>query len=371
MEERRYFWHWEINPFDVINLPEFTLLEGVLIVSFLAVLGLYLMLIVLLESREKRKAKRVKQLAWLSRWLEHLKLDPGEEAELHRLAGSPEPLALQELLSSPAKLEFRLHEALSTNQSVSHRFAEKLRDKLGYTSRNLRIPVVSTRQLVAGDPVRISFATGGTPHHYYGKVLASGNATFAVEIHPDAVKILAEAGSEADIFYIRALGLEYPFTHVAARAGKNPDQMVLKHTLARTGPRAARLPLMLELRFRQTAVDASPVDDLDPDKAGSAERNGQLLDISTGGFCLGHKGELIPGDYIEIRLPLKRRGRELILTGRVVASRPFTSDQWLSRCELRGMDSAKRKLLGNLLKSGQASRLRMPGLMRGNKAKAG
>jgi hypothetical protein len=312
-------------------------------------------------------------MAWLERWLEHLELEPREESELHQLAGSPDPLALHGLLSSPAQLEVRLHEALSNKQSVSHHFTEKLRDKLGYTSRNLRIPVVSTRQLIAGDPVRISFSTGGIPHHYYGRVVASGNATFAVEIHPDALKILAEAGGEADVFYIRALGLEYPFTHVAARAGKKPDQMVLKHTLARTGqgPRAARLPLMLEVRFRQTAIDASPVDDLDPDKAGSAERNGQLLDISTGGFCLGHKGELIQGDYIEFRLPLKRRGRELILTGRVVASRPFTSDQWLSRCELRGMDSARRRLLGHLLRSGQANRLRVPGLMRGNKAKAG
>ena len=373
MEERRYFWVLERNPFDYIHLPEFTLLEGVLIVCTLVGLGLYVMLIVYLDGLEKAKARRAKQMAWLERWLEHLRLDPREEAALDLLAGGGAPKARYELLSSPTRLETRVHEAISAGQPLPPAFTENLRDKLGYTSQNLRVPVVSTRQLVTGDPVRISFSSGGIPHHYYGKIAAQGALNFAVDVHADAVKSLAEAGGEADLFYIRGLGLEYPFVHAAARPGNNPEQLVLRHMLVRENqaPRAARLPVMQEVGFRPYETASTPVDDLDPDKVRPEESKGLLLDISTGGFCLGHVGKLEAGQYIELLLPLKRRHQALTLIGRVKASRPFTRDQWLTRCELRGMDTAQRKLLAQILRRGQNNRLRMLAPIRGEAAKAG
>ena len=373
MEERRYFWVFERNPLDYLRLPEFTLLEGVLIVGSLVGLALYVMLIVYLDGLEKGKARRAKQMAWLERWLKHLQLNPQEEAALDLLAGGGAPKARYELLSSPIRLETRVHEAISAGQPIPPAFAENLRDKLGYTSQNLRVPVVSTRQLVTGDPVRISFSSGGMPHHYYGKVAAQGSLNFAVDVHADAVKSLAEAGGEADLFYIRALGLEYPFVHAAARPGKNPEQLVLRHMLAREhqAPRAARLPVMQEVAFRPHDIKSSPVDDLDPDKVRPAEGKGLLLDISTGGFCLGHVGELEVGLYIELRLPLKQGRQALTLIGRIKASRPFTRDQWLTRCEIRGMDAVQRKLLAQILRRGQNNRLRMLMPIRGNAAKAG
>lgn len=373
MNDKRHFWVFERNPFDVIKLPEFTLLEGALIVGSLITLGLYLMLIVYLDAREKRKARRAKQMAWLERWLEHLSLSSHELGFLDNLAGKSTPAARYDLLSSPTRLEFRLQEALSEGREIDPSFAEKLRVMLGYTSQNLRVPVVSTRQLVIGDPVRISFSAGGMPHHFYGRVTASGALTFAVEAHKDAAKSVAQAGGEADLFYIRALGLEYPFAHITVRPGSQPDQLVLRHMLARPqhAPRAARLPLMLEVGFRTRSLDANPADELDPDKAPSPTRKGLLLDISTGGFCLGHEGGLEVGQYVEFRLPLKRRRKPLTLTGRVKSARPFTGDQWLTRCELRGLDSSQRKLLGQILRGGLAKRLQTLAPIRGSAAKAG
>ena len=373
MEERRYFWVLERNPFDVIKLPEFTLLEGALIVGSLVALGLYVMLIVYLDALGKRRAKRAKQLAWLERWLEHVQLEPQDEEALDLLVGGTAPMARHDLLSDPMRLESRLHEALSEGLGITPQTAEKLRDTLGYTSHNLRVPVVSTRQLVTGDSVRIFCAAGGTPHHYYGKVAATGLHSFAIEVHEEATKVVAQAGGVADLFYIRGQGLEYLFAHATVLPGNQPNRLVLRHMLVEADhtPRAARLPVMLEVNFRVHSIAESTLATSGADKPSSAGRKGLLLDLSTGGFCMGHERPIEVGRYIEFKLPLKRRRQVLTLMGRVRDSRAFGGEQWLSRCELRGLDSTQRKLLAHILSSEQTKRLKILAPIRRGAAKAG
>ena len=373
MAEKRYYWVFDRNLFDQIKLPEFTLLEGALIVASLVALGLYVMVIVYLDAVGKRRVKRRKQLAWLGRWLEHARLNEQEEANLDLLVGSKAPIDRYQLLSSPIRFEPRLHEALAGGNLIDPAFAEKIRDKLRFTSQNLRVPVVSTRQFVPGDPIRISFSRGGMPHHYYGKVIAAGLRTFAVTVHPEAVKNLTAEGGEADLFYIRGQGLEYPFAHVMSRPGTQPDQLVLRHTLARGGqsPRMARLPVMVEVVFRTRSFAMDKTGEVQPDGAPSAPRRGLLLDLSTGGFCMAHRDEIPVGGYIDFRLPLKKGKGKLALTGKVRHCRPFSSDEWLSRCELRGLDKDQRGLLGQVVRLEHHNRLKVLAPIRRRAAKAG
>jgi hypothetical protein len=373
MESRKYFWVFDRAVFEQITLPEFTLLEGVLIVTALAALGLYLLLIVYLDARERLRARRGKQKAWLERWLAHAQLPPDEMEALERLAGEPTPIALYELLSNAARFETRVHEELEAGRPVSERLVDKLRDMLRFHSHNLRVPIVSTRQFLPGDAVRITVWQGGLPHHFYGKVTGCALRGFSVTLRPEAAKTVMAEGAPVELVYLRGLGLEYPFPGLSARAARGPGRLRFQHALmhAQHGARQARLPVLMEVAFRRRALTDDAVSDLDPDAVAGKKERGLLLDLSTGGFALGHRHEFREGTYIEFTLPLKRGGRRLGLTGRVQECRPFSGNQWLSRCQLRGLSSLERNLLTQVLRTEQRRRSEALAPIRRRRAKAG
>ncbi|MCZ6627610.1 MAG: PilZ domain-containing protein [SAR324 cluster bacterium] len=360
MSERRYFWVFDRTVFDQIKPPEFTLLEGVLIVLGLSALALYLLLVVYLDAKTKLHAKRAKQLAWLKRWLEHASLSQSELTTLDRLAGDETPQARHDLLANPVRFETRIHEELQEGRALSQSFAGKMRGKLGYTSENLRIPVVSTRQLQPADPIRLVLWKGGLPQHYYGQVLESGLSTFKIKVGPEAVKQLAAESAFVELFYIRGLGLEYQFSCRPKGTGAALDELVLHHALVQEGhgPRGVRLPVLVEVMFHARSLGQDAVYDLDPDTPPAFQEKGLLLDLSNGGFCMSHNQEIPQGHYIEFKLSLKKRRQVLQLTGRVQECRPFSGGQWLSRCELRGLDTAGRNFLRQVVRLEQQNRLK-------------
>ncbi len=371
MEERRYFWLFDHKLFEQIEMPEFTLLEGVLIVLSLIALGLYVMLIVFLDTRGRLRAKRTKQRAWIKRWLEHARLSPRELATLDVLAEGSAPLKRYGVLSDPVQFETRVHDGISAGEDGVMEFAKKMRPKLGYTSESLRTPVISTRQLVPGDPLRITFWQSEMPNHFYGKILEIGADAFRVELRPEAVQLALVGGDMLDIFYIRGLGLEYLFSCKVAGRGRTAEQLVLRHAMTEDGrsPRRVRLPVLVEVMFRARSLDAEPEFELDASPV--PQERGLLLDLSGGGFCMGHNREIPPGHYIEFRLPLRKGKAALHLIGRVRDCRPFSGNQWLSRCELRGLDSGQRDMLGQVLRLEQQNRFKVLAPVRRRAAKAG
>ena len=379
MEKHRYFWVFDRTAFDQIALPEFTLLEGVLIVTSLILLGLYLLLIVFLDRRQRLRRLRGKQMAWLERWLAEAALTPGEGEQLDRLAGEATDSARYALLSDPVRFETRVHETLAAGpRAGGGNLAEKLREKLAFHSHNLRVPVVSTRQFLPGDSLRLTLWQGGLPNHFYGRVVETGQEKFAVEIRPEAVKLVAAEGTAAEMAYLRGLGLEYPFGDLAAQPGSRPERLVLRHGLTRIprGARRARLPLLMEVSFRRAnpsvqSEGEDKVADLDPEAAPARKERGLLLDVSSGGFAMGHRGEAAEGDYFEFSLPLRRGRRPLQLTGRVQQCRPFSGDQWLSRCALRGLTALERNRLTQILRLEQRNRLKTLAPIRRQRAKTG
>ncbi len=378
MGRERYFWFFDRTIFDQIELPEFSLLEGVLIGASMVFFALYLLLIVLLDGWQKLRARRGKQMAWLENWLKEAQLSPTETEALDRLAGEASATARYKLLSDPVRFETRVHEETVAGAPPSGNFVERLRESLRFDSHNLQVPVVSTRQFLPADAIRLTLWQGGLPHHFYGKVVECGQEAFAVEVRPEAVQLVTAAGAAVDLVYLRGLGLEYPFVALAARPGRRPDRLVLQHALTRVqhGPRRARLPLLIEVTFQTLSPggetdNGDAVADLDPETAPAPKEKGLLLDLSSGGFALGHPAEILPGHYVRFRLPLRGGRRALELTGRVQDCRPFSGNQWLSRCALRGLNALERNRLAQVLRLEQRNRLKSLAPIRRRRAKTG
>ncbi|MEE8395617.1 MAG: PilZ domain-containing protein [bacterium] len=385
METKRYFWVFDRTGFDQIRLPEFTLLEGVLIVASLASLALYLALVVILDRRSRKKRKKEKQLAWLERWMENARLSEGELAQLDRLAGEGTPAARLRLLGDPVSFETRIHHAVKGGWRGG--LVAKLRAKLRYGSDNLRAAVISTRQLLPEDAVRVALWRGGLPHHYYGKVVNTGPRHFTVALHSEAVKGALSERVPLELFFLRGQGLEYRFSCLPTGPAPGGGGLVLEHALTQLDqlPRNARLPLLLRVVFREhafgggdgtaPAADASAPAASVPAPAGelpaAPKEKGLVLDLSEGGFSIAHGRQIPPGNFIEFDLPLKKGRLHPRLVGKVLDCRPFSGGQWLSRCELRGVSGKERDLLHQVVRLEQKNRMKALAPIRRHAEKAG
>ena len=359
METRRHFWVFDRTIFDQIRMPEFTLLEGVLIVLGLSALALYFALIVFIDLRARLKERRIRGQAKLKVWLERADLSPEELEGLDRLAGDATPLAHYDLLSSPERFERRVHKEIVAGRGSGFQFTEKLRAGVGYHSGNLLIPVISTRQFRREDSIRLILRREGNPMQFYGTVREVGLNQFSVQARKEAVKMAQETRDNVELFLLRGLGTECRFScrplHTAGRG-----LLVLAHALMshRESPRSARLPLTLRVTFRERGSPGDAVAELDPETAPSEPQPGWLQDLSEGGFSIAHGRRIHEGRYIQFALRLPRKGRELALTGRVLQCRSLSDGEWLSRCELRGQSPAERDLLQQVVGLAQRNRLR-------------
>lgn len=360
MENERYIWVFDRALLEHFRLPDFTLLEGVLIILGLASLAAYLFLIVVLDRRARRKAREARQLDWVERWLENAQLTAGQMETLEWLAGDSGLRALHNLLGDPVRFERRIHEEVAAGHAAALLFTLTVRDKLRYGSDNLRVPLVSTRQLVPGDAIRLSLWSAGLPVHFYGRVIRNGMRDFTIEIRNQAVKSALADGGNADLFLLRGHGLEYWFSCGMAGQGSEPDQLMLTHSLAKnaTTPRSARLPLISEITFRERSITRNVADELDPDMPASTPQKGLLLDLSEGGFSMAHDSRIQTGHYVEFTLPLRKGRRKPMLVGRVLECRAFSGNQWLSRCELRGLRTSIRNLLHQVVRLEQHNRMK-------------
>ena len=360
MEERQYFWVFDRTIFDRIELPKFTLLEGVLIVVGLAALFGYVMLIAYLDRRARRKERQTKELAWLERWLEYAQLPAGQISTLEKLAGGEKPEQLHRLLSNPIIFEREIHRAVTKGHGVTLGFVSDVRNKLRFASDNLRAPMVSTRQLKVGDPMRLTVWEIGIPRNFYARVTETDINNFTLELKPEAVKSALAEGGPLEIYHLRGHGWEIRFEILPKGQGEEPNQLRCQHTLTHRlhRPRATRLPLVLEVIFRVRSFHEDAVAELDPDLRASQPEPGLLLDLSEGGFSLVHDHDIKVGEFLEFDLPLKRGRRKPRLTGRVVESRPFAGGQWLSRCELKGATPSQRNLLHQVVRMEQQNRIR-------------
>ena len=370
MESKQYFWVFDRTIFDQIRLPEFTLLQGVLIVLGLSALALYFALIVFIDLRTRLKERRIRGQAKLKGWLERAELSPEELEGLYRLAGEATSSAHYDLLSSPERFERRVHEEIVAGRGSGLQFTEKLRAGVGYHSGNLLIPVISTRQFRPEDSIRLNLHREGTPMQFYGTVREVGLTQFTVQVRKEAVKFAQETRNNVELFLLRGLGTECRFScrplHTAGRG-----LLVLAHALMshRESPRSARLPLTLKVTFREKGSPGDTVAELDPETAPSEPQPGWLQDLSEGGFSITHAQKIREGRYIEFVLSLRRKGRELALTGRVLQCRSLSDGEWLSRCELRGQSPAERDLLQQVVGLAQSNRLRGMAFVGRRKAK--
>ena len=360
MEDRQYFWVFDRTIFDQIELPKFTPLEGLLIILGLSALFGYVMLIAYLDRRERRKERHAKDLAWLERWLDYAQLPPGQISALEKLAGGHDPVKLHQLLSDPVRFEHRIHRAAGAGLGGSLSFVQGVRRKLRFSSDNLRAPMVSTRQLLPGDALRLTLWDMGMPRHFYGRVVGSDIHSFTLEFKPEAIQAALAEGGALEMYHLRGHGWETRFAVKAlgqeAQGGILRCRHELAHRLHR--PRASRLPLVLDVIFRVRSFHEDAVAELDPDQRASRPEHGLLLELSEGGFSLVHDHQVGEGEFLEFDLPLKRGRKKPRLTGRVVQSRPFSSGQWISRCELKGASPSQRNLIHQVVRMEQQNRIR-------------
>lgn len=359
MEANRQVWVLDPRILDYLKFDEFHWWEILLIIGSLSALASYFLLVIYLDRRARAREKRLKQLARLQRWLAEWDLTPTEVESLQALSGDRKRISLYRLLSEPARFEAAVHRAAEAGQPLS--FAERVRDALDYHSGNLRVPVVSTRQLVPGDHFRFAVWEGGRPQHHYGQVITVGPAGLTLELTDDGFRAVRGKGAEMDAFYLRGNDSEYrfPLRIRGAVAGRN--LLTLAHQLVGGGqrPRGARLPIVKPMSFRVRTELAGPeAPEANLDLVPAQEMRGVLLEMSEGGFSLVLNSEIPGGSYVSFELPRPRR-RTLAMMGRVLDCRPFGGNRWLVRCELRGLTATQRSVLGQLLRMERQRRLRL------------
>ena len=372
METDRYRWVLDWELFRQIRLPDLSWLEIVMIAVGLGTLLLYLLTVIHLDLRSRRRKRRGKQLAQLQAWLEAARLAPAELETLDGLAGGSRPWERYQFLSDPVQFETRVHQAFAEGMGPELGFVSRLREELRYTTGNLRAAIVSTRQLRPGDSVRLSAWEAGLPQHSYGRVASVERERFVLEIGERGARAALSGRGEADLFLLRGHGYEYRFPCRPARPPLEPPLLALRHALIdlEHGPRGMRLPLLLDVTYRERALLTDAVAELDPANAPSPPEKGVLFDLSEGGMALVVPRPVSPGRYVLVGLPVRRGRRTLRLTGRVLGLSDFGSGHWLVRCELRGLTGEERDYLRQVLRMEQRRRLHQMALVRRRARKA-
>jgi hypothetical protein len=366
MAEQRHFWTFDRTIFDQIELPGFTWREVSLIVLALAGLAAYFLLVRLLDYRTHLRIRRAKAAARLERWLDEADLSDRQMDTLAHLAGGASTDALHRLLSDTVTFETRVHAAYREHLSGELEFIPALREQLGHEAANLRVPMVSTRQLRAGDAVRITVWEGGLPQHHYGSVGEVGHAVFTVNLRPQAAAaVRSKPGEEVELYYLRGFDTEYRFPCRMAPVPAQDGELTLFHVLLvlGQGPLEVRLPLLRDVEY-QLLSSMSPdimrdeVSALDPETAGASPRPAVLFDLSEGGFSLVTDTPVPEERYVRMSLPLRKGRRRLTLTGKTRQCREFSGHQWLVRCALRDITPRERNYLQQIVHAEHRRRLR-------------
>lgn len=360
-KEETKFWVFDYEKFRQIEFPKVDMVEIFLIIGGLTALVLYYFLTRTLHFRSQKKQKDTARYAQMGRWLNHAKLTPHQLENLSALADGDSPPALYSLLGNPFTFEKAIHRVVAKtpeeNEKVSVSdlsFVEPLRDVLGYHTDNLRVPVFSTRQLMPGDPMRLTLWEGGLPRHCYGKVLSNSLEKFEMQLDATSLKTVP-MGEPVEVFYLRGDILEYGFACLPHTAGAG--KLVLHHALNRNQARTARLLILMEMNVQilTSAEDFETASLIHPPPC-----PGLLLDLSTGGFAMATGKQTKAGDFLRFSLPLKRGRRKMLrLTGKVLETKPFSRGQWLSRCELKGLSRAEQGYLTQIVRLEQTNRTRV------------
>jgi hypothetical protein len=373
MNQERTFWILDPTVLRQIRMPEFGWYELVLLAATGAFFALYLFAVWYLDRRFTRKIKRDQKAADLERRLEQARLTQEERAALYALAGTRHEAKLLDFLTDPVAFEVRVHEALEAGEAAGLDFLPRLRAHLGYQSNNFFVPLISTRQLLPEDGVRLSWQNSAQPTHHYGTVEAVGASTFTIRLGGAGLDPAEFHAGELELFAMRGQDLEHRFPFLPAEPLRNPARIVLRHALARLDrrPRQIRLPLLVEVIYEERSAHGRAADALDPDLAPGEPERGMLYDLSDGGFALVARRAHALGRMLRLTVPLRRPGRQLLLLGRVAACRPLGGEQWMVHATLRGLSRKQRHFLHQVVMHEQHRRLKTFARIRPRKAKAG
>ncbi len=373
MNDDRFVWIFDRTIFDQIELPQFGWFEVLLLLGAIAFFTAYLASVRYLERRFERNAKWNRKAADLLRRLEPAQLDGAQMAALHRLAGTRSQTRLYRFLSDPIAFESRLHEAIENGEGRDLGFVRELREHLGYGSNNFLAPLVSTRQLRTGNGLRIAAMGRNLPRHHYGTVEQVGHESFTIRLGAEGLSPAEMAAPDLELFFARGRDLEYRFPLRLAGSIQDPHRIEVRHTLTVLDerPRQIRLPLLVEARYQVRSAHAHAADALDPDLAPSDAEDGVLFDLSDGGFALVTRRELEVGRYLHLTVPMKRRGRQLVLMGRVTACRSVGPERWMAHAVLRGLTRQQRHYLHEVVMHEQNRRFKTLARIQLRRAKAG
>lgn len=358
MQEQRFFWYLDPTVLRQVRIPEFGWFEfGLLVVAF-AGLAAYLIAARYLDRSITWRAKRGTKEAELRRKLEPAALDAEDWNGLHALARTRRDSKLFDFLAEPVGFELRVHEAQESGEADGFRFLPKVREHLGYRSDNFLVPLVSTRQLLPGDSVRVSPRDPARPSHHYGEVESVDSGSFTVRLGGTGLDPAESRQSNLDLFVMRGEDLEHRFDFIPAGGARTPARVVLRHVLADLDmrPRQIRLPLLLEVAYEERAAHRRDIDALDPDLAPGPPGKAVLYDLSDGGFALVTAQPHAEGKFLRLNVPLRRAGRYLDLQGRVAACRPLRGGHYMVHATLRGLSQEQRHTLNQVVHHEQTRR---------------
>jgi len=363
MGEREGFLFLDGQVFEFLKFRQFEWVEVLLVILAISALAGYFFMAHYLHRRTMARQLWRKQQERLHRWLADWRLGDTELERLRQLAGGDSDEALYRLLGDPFRFERAIDEAARAGR-YPH-FTERIRMALRYHSHNLRIPVVSTRQILTGDYFRIELSTGGRGENVYGQLKATTPHGFMVELTPQDLASLGKESSPG-MFYLRGHDVEHRIPCRITARDPATGLLTVAHALVETqhGPRKARLPIIRPFNFSvEPAVEGG-----EGGYASMVSMRGVLMELSEGGFSCLQKNEVAPGSLVHIRLK-RPNGEALPVTGRVLATQVHSAGRWLLRCEIRGLAPRQRNALSHLLWSEQSRRMQRLKQGQGKRAK--
>jgi len=373
MNEQRVIWILDPTVLKQIRIPEFGWIELGLFLCTVLFFVAYLFVVHVLDRRFAGFTRRRRKEEDLWRRLEPAGLDAPQWEALRALAGTRREGKLLEFLADPVRFESRVQRAHEAGEARELGFVPKLRGHLGYQSDNYLVPLISTRQLLPGDSVRLSPRHPDRLSHHYGTVDAVDGSTFTIRLGGAGLDPADLRAADMDLFVMRGQDLEHRFPFLPAGPPGHPARITLRHALARLDrtPRQIRLPLLIEVRYEERTPHGRAADPLDPEMAPGEPGRGVLYDLSDGGFALVTARAHAPGKLLRLTIPLRRPGKTLPLQGRVANCRPLPHGRFMVHATLRGLDRQQRHFLHQVVIHEQNRRQKTLARIKPRRAKAG
>lgn len=341
MNEETTKWLFDPQVLDYVKWTRMESRELLIALVGLSLLALYILVVVFLERKAKSREKWRTKKARLNHWIKLCRLTPEEQQLLQGLSGGKTWKTIYRLLGEPAFFETQVHKALSEGPgTMLIPLADRVRFTLRNRSTNLTIPVVSTRQLVAGDVFHLWIKAGSEVRHVFAWVIRNLPRGVLLEMTGEGNRNLA-GGMEVDAFFLRGEGMEYRFPWQPQALDEKSHTILLNHAMVAKAhrPRRIRLPLGHEVPYQVLeALDKPPV----------VTAKGVLLELSEGGFTVLQKESVPIGHYARVVLSGPKSG-DMPLTGKVLHTQSFPGRQWLLRCEMRKLSPAMETTLSRLI----------------------